>query len=195
MTLPFSFAAEFDALFHRNDYLAAYATTGGSTKNSERANSWEFPILLKYKLPISAVKPFIEAGIAPRTIFGTISASGTTVPNPTTGQQVSLSFRENTEWSASVGVVMGGGVRFGVGSPAILTRNSLHALDFNPDYRVLPRWAGLSFDSGPSGRITWRELEHPSAESLSVREAKQFDIAVPRILPSTPSGPPRKVHI
>jgi hypothetical protein len=112
--LPLGFAVEFDALYHRNGYLVEHSNFAASVVESERANSWEFPILLKYKLPIPKVKPFAEVGLAPRSISGTISESGVNV-NVLTGQQTPFSGSSKTDWSNSVGVVAGGGVQFGVG--------------------------------------------------------------------------------
>jgi hypothetical protein len=112
--LPRGFAIEFDALYHRNGYLIGHSNFAGSVIESERANSWEFPIVLKYKLPVSKVKPFVEVGVAPRSISGTISESGVNV-NLLTGQLTPFSGSSKTDWSNSLGVVAGGGVQFGVG--------------------------------------------------------------------------------
>jgi hypothetical protein len=112
--LPLGFAVEFDALYHRNGYQVENSNFAGYVIESERANSWEFPILLKYKLPVSKVKPFVELGLAPRSISGTISQSGVNV-NVLTGQQTPFSGSFKTDWSNSVGVVTGVGVQFGVG--------------------------------------------------------------------------------
>jgi len=114
LALPAGFAVELDALYHRNGYLIENSNFSGSIVESERANSWEFPILLKYKLPVFKVKPFAEVGLAPRSISGTISESGFSVNIPT-GQQTPFSGSSKTGWSSSVGVVAGGGVQFGVG--------------------------------------------------------------------------------
>ncbi len=111
--LPLGFAVEVDALYHRNGYLFGQDNVG-IVIDSERANSWEFPILLKYKLPVPKIKPFIEAGWAPRTISGTIAESGVNL-NIETGQQTPFSTSFKTNWSRSFGGVFGGGVQFEVG--------------------------------------------------------------------------------
>jgi hypothetical protein len=112
--LPWSFGVEFDALYHRSGYLTGNGNFAGFITESERANSWEFPILLKYKLAVPKVKPFIEVGLAPRTISGTISESGVSI-DIMTGQRTPFSSVERTDWSSSFGIVTGGGVQFGVG--------------------------------------------------------------------------------
>src|SRR5580698_8530998 len=65
--LPHNLAVEVDAIYHRQGYLGGTGGIFGSITESERANSLEFPILLKYKFPFKA---FVEAGVAPRAIFG-----------------------------------------------------------------------------------------------------------------------------
>jgi hypothetical protein len=112
--LPLGLAVEVDALYHRNGYLIGFGNFAGSVIESERSNSWEFPLLLKYKLPVPMVKPFVEVGVAPRTISGTISDTGFSV-DFTTGQRTPFSRSSKTDWSGSVGVVVGGGVQFQVG--------------------------------------------------------------------------------
>jgi hypothetical protein len=70
--------------------------------------------LVKYKLPVSNVKPFVEVGLAPRSITGTISDSGVSV-NLMTGQLTPFSGSSKTNWSNSMGVVTGGGVQLSIG--------------------------------------------------------------------------------
>jgi hypothetical protein len=108
--LPFHFGIEVDALYRRQAYNTTFSNNVYNGTSQERANSWEFPMLLKYRLPFPLLKPFVEAGYAPRVINGTIHyfANGTT---------------PSTDWPTSQGVVIGGGVQFGIGrlrlSPAV----------------------------------------------------------------------------
>lgn len=91
--LPLGLGFEADALYRRVGFSDRFY--GGPT--AQYGNSWEFPLLLKFRLPFPVVKPFVEAGYAPRVIG---SANGT-----------------------SHGLVIGGGVQFGIGrlrlSPAV----------------------------------------------------------------------------
>jgi Outer membrane protein beta-barrel domain len=148
--LPLGFAVEVDALYHRNGYLIANGNFTGSVIESERANSWEFPILLKYKLPLPGVQPFVEVGLAPRTISGTISESGVNV-NLLTGQQTPFSGSSKTNWSNSVGVVTGVGVQFGVGR-----------LRVAPEARYM-HWTSTpisgTFSDGPSYYSTQEQVD------------------------------------
>jgi hypothetical protein len=121
LSLPGSFAIEVDALYRRQGYQALL-NLGSPEQNTvtnerERANSWEFPILLKYKLPAPVIKPFVEAGVAPRRITGTIAASiesFSPVTSPFT-TFTSTNFARN-----SAGVVVGGGVQISLGRLRIL---------------------------------------------------------------------------
>jgi hypothetical protein len=112
--LPFGFAIEVDAIYHRHGYEVAFNNPLGGGVESERANSWEFPMLVKYRLPFHGITPFVELGGAPRTISGTISNVGRTLDVPT-GVFVPFSNTSKTSWSSSVGLVAGGGVQFGIG--------------------------------------------------------------------------------
>lgn len=59
LSLPHNLSIEVDALYHRLGYrYVAPPIIGlsGIYNESERANSWEFPIVLKYKLPIPVVR-------------------------------------------------------------------------------------------------------------------------------------------
>jgi hypothetical protein len=85
--LPLGLGFEADALYRPEGFQAPDLSL------SESGNSWEFPLLLKYRLPFPLVKPFLEAGYAPRVITGTIGEYA----------------------SASHGIVIGGGVQFGIG--------------------------------------------------------------------------------
>jgi len=92
--LPLGFGFEADALY-RNESYQTHAVAGQYARTS-----WEFPFLLKKSLPFPVIKPFVEAGYAPRTMQGMY-----TYP------------------AVSHGLVIGGGVAFGIGrlrlSPAV----------------------------------------------------------------------------
>jgi hypothetical protein len=91
--LPFGLGIEVDALYRRLGYqLDSFL---GSTPE-EHANSWEFPMLIKYRPPVRLLKPFLEAGYAPRVIYAPSNYSSNAIPT-------------------SQGFVIGGGVQFGIG--------------------------------------------------------------------------------
>jgi len=61
--LPLGFSVEGDALYHPLN-LATEVNTGTAIyRNSDTFNSWEFPVLAKYRfLHTPLVKPFVEGG-------------------------------------------------------------------------------------------------------------------------------------
>jgi hypothetical protein len=101
--LTHGFAVEFDAVYHRQGFFSAFYHDTVYYTSRERDNSWEFPLLLKYKLRFSVLSPFVEAGVAPRTISGRVVSAGPFGPS------VPLSY------SPSVGFVAGGGLQFNLG--------------------------------------------------------------------------------
>ena len=112
LSLPLRFSIEVDALYHRVGYQAhVFFPIGDSGIFSEhqRANSWEFPLLLKRDL---RAKTFVEAGLTPRRITGTTAdisyqfSAYSTLPLIYTSAKVD---------SICLGVAAGGGVRFSVG--------------------------------------------------------------------------------
>jgi hypothetical protein len=141
LDLRLGFAVEVDALYHRLGYKVSGGNFAGYLTESGRINSWEFPMLLKYKLHTPLIKPFIEAGVAPRSLSGTLSQTGATT-NIQTGQQTPFSRKYSTSWDASVGIVAGGGVQFGLGR-----------LRLSPEVRYT-HWRGTpiqgAFADGPS---------------------------------------------
>ncbi len=69
--LPFGFGVEADALYRHVSYGNFTATfPGGSATESGSLNSWEFPVLAKYRLPFPVVRPFVDAGIAFNKLTG-----------------------------------------------------------------------------------------------------------------------------
>jgi hypothetical protein len=113
MGLPFGLGVEVDALYRRAGSSYLFSNFAGSSYTQERANSWEFPLLLKYKFPIPLIKPFIEGGYAPRLINGTVNNNGFRV-NLQTGQQTYGQSHYGTN-DTSQGLVIGGGVQLGLG--------------------------------------------------------------------------------
>lgn len=74
--LPLRFSIEFAALYRRNGYQTSFGDFAGGFAERERGNSWEFPILLKYRLPFLLARPYAEVGYAPRRISGSSDING-----------------------------------------------------------------------------------------------------------------------
>ncbi|MBZ5590924.1 MAG: PorT family protein [Acidobacteriia bacterium] len=61
--LPAGFGVEADALYRNFQYSAS--ANGVDTLLQNRAsNAWEFPLLVKYRMPGPFVRPFLDAGVA-----------------------------------------------------------------------------------------------------------------------------------
>ena len=115
--LPRRFAMEVQALYRRQGYQVS--SNGFVASSTGRANSWEFPVLIKYRLPVALTSPFLETGYAPRVV-STASAMATTdlcnvhplgcFPPFYTGIDTG---NATVNWPVSHGVIVGGGVQFG----------------------------------------------------------------------------------
>jgi len=71
LRLPASFAFEADGLYKRTGYSASQSDSGITTTGQVRAHSWEFPLLMKYYLPLApVVRPFVGGGYVIRHLSG-----------------------------------------------------------------------------------------------------------------------------
>jgi hypothetical protein len=52
--LPLGLGVEVDALYRREGYSSLFSNFAGSNYSQERANSWEFPMLLTIQIRVSA---------------------------------------------------------------------------------------------------------------------------------------------
>jgi hypothetical protein len=109
--LPFGLAIEADALYRRTGFQVSASSGSYYIFGDERANLWEVPILLKYRIPLTAARPFLEAGYVSRVIGGSVSRN--TAQNLPEGVVTYSSY--DSTWSNSNGLVVGGGVQFALG--------------------------------------------------------------------------------
>jgi hypothetical protein len=88
---------EFDALYQRVNYdfttLNSAPGSFNQTFQQTTANKWEFPLLVQYNIPVSKLKPFVEAGpsilhitTAKSTITTTSSMPPSSTVSSVTGQ-------------------------------------------------------------------------------------------------------------
>jgi len=110
--LPHGFSLEADAIYHRQGFFYTFYHDTQYFTHGERDNTWEFPVLLKYRLPFPAIQPFVEAGVSPRTMHG--QSNGTLQFDVVTLGAPSLTSFP-ADYSPTVGFVAGGGVRFNIG--------------------------------------------------------------------------------
>ena len=103
--LPLGIGFEADAIYSRLGSGFVSGLTPSTTSISRyRTNSWEFPLLIKRKLPIPLVRPFVVAGYAPRHTEETGSFRSATSGFDTTPER---------RWTH--GLVVGGGIEAGIG--------------------------------------------------------------------------------
>ena len=134
---PFGFGVEFDALYRKFHYDAS-SNLVDAVVNGKAANAWEFPILLKYRVPGVIVRPFLDAGFA----FDHWSGVSQVIQTPS-------SLLTNTNVSGTnKGVVLGAGLEF-----------NLHLVRVSPEIRYA-RWGTTNLaDFGGVSRSNQNQAE------------------------------------
>ncbi len=80
LRLPLGLGVEADALYRSLHLATVYAFAGGTpVPDLQRDNTWEFPILAKYRFKLPIARPYVDAGPSFRT---SRSISQTTLSNP-----------------------------------------------------------------------------------------------------------------
>ncbi len=125
--LPFGLAIEVDALYSRDGFSAANSSALSSISLGARTNTWQVPLLLKYRLPFPIVKPFVEAGYAARVMTGSLHVDSFFLANPN-GQFQFAASSENFD-SVSHGFVAGGGVPDWCREAPAHAAGTVHALE------------------------------------------------------------------
>lgn len=120
LRLPWRLGVEFDALYRRFGYTSAFQTCCASGITRERANSWEFPLIVKYHYPVHTAHPFVGTGFDPRTVRGSDVSSGSFLSGVTTNPPTSIytyyfNRRTSTDYAVAKGFVISGGVDLDVG--------------------------------------------------------------------------------
>ena len=132
--LPHRLSFEFDALYSRFGYsYSGIDILGELNAGRSRANSWEFPLLLKYRLTKRSIGPYALLGYAPRRMSGDVVYSGFSFSYPG-GPAAPYRFENPQPYGTSHGLVAGGGVRIPFGR-----------LRFTPEVRYL-RWKDSPYD-------------------------------------------------
>ena len=134
LRLPWRLGVEFDALYRRFGYTSEsqFASLSHSIIR-ERGNSWEFPLLAKYRIPGRLVQPFAGAGYDWRKVNGSDVSSGYYLSGQTTNPPADIytyyfNQRRSTDYPVGHGVVISGGIDL----------NSRH-LRVSPEFRYV-RW-------------------------------------------------------
>lgn len=123
-------AVEVDALYSRFGLRTTNGDFLGSAYiQSRRANSWEFPLLGKFR-PMRHI--FVEAGYVPRTTSGSTHFDSTTVGFA--GNRTRQTGQQKTDYLLTHGLIAGGGIDLPFGR-----------LRLSPEVRYT-RWLNRSFD-------------------------------------------------
>ena len=141
--LPHSLSLEIDALYKRlgtSSYSIDFAGDWGYSR--DRSNSWEFPILAKYRFSRKLLAPYISGGYAFRHITGSGTLTDFCCINPYGGPSnpTLMHSTYSTDYKDSSGLVVGGGMEF-----------EARHLRFSSELRYT-RWLGRSlYDYGSHG--------------------------------------------
>jgi Outer membrane protein beta-barrel domain len=127
--LPSSFRVEINALYQPFSFNKS-TFSGIPSQSHISGNLWQFPVLLKFRVPTPLFKPFIEAGPSIQ-IATNITEISTTLTQPTP-------FVSHPNPPGAVGgIALGGGIDLRLG----------HFL-ISPQVRYT-RWISKNFDQGP----------------------------------------------
>lgn len=136
--LPLGLAVEADVLYRHLNYQDTLLQTGlpGSTTTIDRtkANSWEFPLLLKYRFPAPVARPYIAAGVAWDVLSGLADTVTQTILPTTVSSTTTTSSPASLSNNTTMGFVLGAGL-------------DVHALflHVSPELRYT-RWANPHFN-------------------------------------------------
>lgn len=126
--LPHKLSLEIDALYSRHGYSRGIDFRGlFSSFERERANSWEFPVLVKGNFALGRQHLFAGAGYSAQNIRGVVDGL-TIVTDRATNRSQASRFQSPTHWNVGHGFVTAAGLRFTKGY-----------LQISPEFRYT-RW-------------------------------------------------------
>lgn len=137
--LPFRLSVEFDALYKRVGFNKNQSGIDTLAQAATTANSWEFPLLAKYRLTGGPIRPYIDGGVSFDHLSGVTQFTRLTVfpshvtTSTGTSPELMNSFRE--------GGVIGGGLELHLG-----------ILRLSPEIRYT-RWGQDSFRDLADGSL------------------------------------------
>jgi opacity protein-like surface antigen len=109
LRLPFGLGVEVDALYRHFNYAESGNISHTLINANTTSSAWEFPLLVKYRLPGKIIHPYVDGGVAWDTLSGLTQA----VTQLTTGVGTSKSSTGNPPElinSTSRGFVLGAGI-------------------------------------------------------------------------------------
>ncbi|WP_321474268.1 outer membrane beta-barrel protein [uncultured Paludibaculum sp.] len=136
VNLPWHLGLEVDALYRRYSYTSDAAPFDSIVTTRTSSNTWEFPLLLKYRVFGGPLSPFLVAGPNFRYVSEGERTSSVLSGDPNTGPN---SVARELKNSFAPGFSIGGGVSLGAKS-----------LKIEPQFRYT-RWGWENFASNPTG--------------------------------------------
>jgi hypothetical protein len=133
--LPGTFRGEIDALYQLFSFNESFFSTT-PTQSRTSGNLWQFPAVLKYRIPTPVLKPFVEGGMSVQIATNITQTGETTYPQPTP-----FVYHPDPTSRAVAGIVLGGGVDLRVGHFII-----------SPQVRYT-RWIWENFDFSQSDHV------------------------------------------
>ena len=151
--LPFSFGVEVNALYRRTGYSTSDTVFGVTNLTRVRANTWEFPILLKYYLPgVPLLRPYVSGGYVGRRLFSASGQSHAFGRDSISGTVIDQTFKLDTRFlvreNPTHGVAIAAGLRL-----------RLRPLKLAPEVRYT-RWTGRPFEDFGSRGFFVQSLEN-----------------------------------
>ncbi|MGH9632030.1 MAG: outer membrane beta-barrel protein [Bryobacteraceae bacterium] len=142
LRLPAGFGIEFNALYTKLEFSSVSRVAGSALNSFTDANSWEFPLLLKYKfggpsVGVAAVRPFVDVGASFRRLSDITQIGDFITGGPREDEAVPELRDKN-----STGFVIGGGLEI----RALFLRIS-------PEFRFT-RWGTENFREGVAGLLS-----------------------------------------
>jgi hypothetical protein len=106
---------EFNALYRPFGCTQSFSTIAGLHLTRESANSWEFPLIAKYRFSGAIAHPFVGIGYDPRVVHGTDFSSGPVLLslNPPVSQN--LTAQTPASYYGTHGLVVSGGFELATG--------------------------------------------------------------------------------
>jgi hypothetical protein len=139
--LPFHLGVEFDVLYNRLDFNSTESLTSATQLSATTANSWEFPLLLKYRFGHGPIHPYVAGGPSFRGLSG-VEQILNVLPIPHgTATTSSTSNPSQLQNNFVAGFAFGGGV-------------DVHALflHISPEIRFT-RWTSQNFTDNVTGAL------------------------------------------
>jgi opacity protein-like surface antigen len=111
--LPLGFSVELDVLYRHLNYQSSTQVAGVTTTTTSGAttgNTWEFPLLAKYRLGTKVLHPYLDGGVAWDTLQGLTQTIRSTVLGAASSTTATSSNPSELQHNSTRGYVAGAGL-------------------------------------------------------------------------------------